>query len=516
MKGIYFYTGVLGLTSGIFLRSFFDWGKDVVLLLVLLSCAYFVLWFLRKRSYTSVLFLAGLFLLLFALGVVRFHAVDTTVSPLGEFVDTRVVREGVVVREPDARNTSKHLYIRDSETDALFLAYADPFLDVSYGDGVKVVGELVSPEPFETDLGREFDYPGYLRAHGVREVVYRARVEVLGEGEGNSVIRALLGLKQKFIEAIEMGVPEPAAGLGEGVLLGVKRAIGEDLEEIFRTVGIIHIVVLSGYNIMIVAEWVMRFFGLFFYPKTRLVLGLTTILLFALMVGLSATVVRASIMVALVIIARTIGRPFAALRALSFAGLLMILHNPYLIVFDPGFQLSFLATLGLVLLSEPFEKRLTYIPEILRGVLSTTLATQLSVLPLLLFSMGTLSIVSVLSNMLVLPLVPPAMLLTFLTGVVGSVLPSLSVPVGLLAYIVLTYIIKVAEALSQVPFASVAIPIFPWWVLVLMYLPILCLVYYFAQRDSESTSLISENKQLTTQTTNDYAGWMIEEVRERK
>ncbi len=267
---------------------------------------------------------------------------------------------------------------------------------------------------------------------------------------------------------------------------------------------------------MIVAEWVMRFLGLFFYPKTRLVFGLTTILLFALMVGLSATVVRASIMVALVIIARAIGRPYAALRALSCAGLIMILHNPYLIVFDPGFQLSFLATLGLVLLSEPFEKRLTLVPEMLRGVLSTTLATQLFVLPLLLFSMGSLSVVSILANVLVLPLVPPAMLLTFLTGLVGSLVPALGVPVGFFAHIVLTYIIKVAEAFSHVPFASVGIPVFPWWGMVLMYLPILWLVYYFAKRDAESSSLLlSTNYVLQTNVTNDYKDWVIEEVKEQ-
>lgn len=516
MKGMYFYTGVFGLTSGIFLRSFFDWGRDVVLLLLMLTAVYFVLSYLRGRRYESVFFLGGLFLLSYALGMVRFHSIDSAPSPLEAFVDTRVVREGVVVREPDVRDTSQHLYIRDEETGALFLAYADPYLAVAYGDRVNVTGELVLPEPFETELGREFDYPEYLKAHGVREVVYRARVDVLGHGEGHVILTALLTLKQKCIAAIERAIPEPAAGLGEGVLLGVKRAIGEDLEEVFRTVGIIHIVVLSGYNIMIVAEWVMRFFGLFFYPKTRLVLGLSTIVLFALMVGLSATVVRAAIMVALVIIARALGRPFAALRALACAGTVMILHNPYLMVFDPGFQLSFLATLGLVLLSDPLKKRMTLVPEEIRGVLSTTLATQLCVLPLILFSIGTLSIVSILANILVLPLVPPAMLLTFLTGVVGVLAPSLGVLTGLCAHIVLMYIITVGEVFSRVPFASLAIPVFPWWIMGLLYALILFVVYRLHRRDLESTLLLStKNQELTIPTNNDYKDWIIEEVRGR-
>ena len=131
----------------------------------------------------------------------------------------------------------------------------------------------------------------------------------------------------------------------------MKRALGKDLEEVFRTVGIIHIVVLSGYNIMIVADAIMRVLALFFFPRTRLIIGVGTIALFAILVGLSATVVRASMMAALVLIARGTGRQYAVLRALAFAGTVMLLINPYLLVYDPVFQLSFLATLGLILLS---------------------------------------------------------------------------------------------------------------------------------------------------------------------
>jgi uncharacterized BrkB/YihY/UPF0761 family membrane protein len=107
------------------------------------------------------------------------------------------------------------------------------------------------------------------------------------------------------------------------------------------------------------------------------------------------------------------------------------------------------------------------------------------------------------------------MLLTFLTGAVGSVVPSLGVPIGLFAHVVLTYVIKVGEAFSQVPFASVAIPVFPWWVMALPYALILWLVYRFAKRDVESSSLLStKNQELTIQVSNDYQDWMIEDVGE--
>jgi competence protein ComEC len=515
MRSVYFYTITVFLLGGVLFRSFVTLDTEVVYMLLLLGIAYCLIGLFRKRSSTSLLFLLGLSLLSFVCGVFRFAYIDTQVSPLHVYIGNRLVSEGVVAREPEARVTSQHLYIRDEKTGALFLAYADPYLDVAYGDRVKVIGELTLPKPFETDLGRVFDYPHYLMARDVREVMFRPQVAVLGSGEGNSVIRALIAFKHRALNAIELSIPEPAAGLGAGILLGVKRAIGPELSDVFTTVGIIHIVVLSGYNIMIVADWVTRFFGLFFYPRTKLILGITAIFLFILMVGLSATVIRAGVMAALVLIARTIGRPYAALRALTFAGFVMVLINPYLLAFDPGFQLSFLATLGLVFFAEGLSARLTLVPELLREHLGTTLGTQLMVLPLLLFSIGKLSIVSLLVNVLVLPFIPFAMLLTFITACVGMLSTSLGILSGFISYVSLTYIIRVAEAFAQVPLASVGIPLFPWWAMVLLYVPIIWLAYFFAKRDIESSPLIPLNHKLTTSVHNDYEGWVIEEVKER-
>jgi len=516
MPNLFFYTIAIGFASGIFLRSLFQMGGFagiVAVLFISFTCA--VVWRIRNRPHTSILFIASLFFLCFALGSARFHERDERISPLRNIVGEEGVRTGIVTREPEARATSLHLYVRDEESDRLFLVFADPYSDVAYGDRVAVQGSLTLPEAFETDTGRVFDYVGYLKARGVTEVVYRANITILSSDEGNRILSLLYEGKSTFMRALERAIPEPAAGLGEGLLLGVKRALGEDLSETFRVVGIIHIVVLSGYNIMIVADFVMRLLSLIFFPRTRLILGVCTIALFALLVGLSATVLRASVMAALVLIARTTGRQYAVLRALAFAGTLMLLINPYLLVYDPGFQLSFLATLGLILLSPELEIRMPRIPSALgiRGYLATTLGTQLFVLPVLLYSMGTLSFVSVLANVLVLPLVPIAMFLTFITGIIASIIPPLGIFVGFIAHLSLSYIIKIAELLSIIPFAAVTIPGFPWWGIVLMYMPILWLTLLLTNRQKDSVT----DKGLINGTLlarNDYADWVIEEETE--
>ena len=514
MKASFFYTGIIGLTSGIFFRSFFDIGLSEIAFVFLLSLALLIAWGLRTRDRNSTLFLFGIFLVACGIGIVRFDIAEQSISPLHEHVGTTGLFEGIVVREPDIRESSQHLYIRESETSALFLVTTNQYEEIQYGDKVSVRGALEVPESFETDTGRTFDYSGYLKAKGVTEMISFGKVTVLETNLGNPIMSTLLGIKRMFMDALEASIPEPAVGLGEGLLLGVKRAIGEDLGALFRTVGIIHIVVLSGYNIMIVADSVMRFLELFFFPRTRLILGILTIILFTLLVGLSATVVRASIMAVLVLIARNTGRQYAVLRALCITGAVMLIHNPYLLAFDPGFELSFLATLGLILFSPLLEKRFTYVPETLgiRGYLATTMGTQLFVLPILLFSMGNLSLVSIVVNVLVLPMVPIAMFATFIVGLAGLVSTTIGVFVGFGAHLVLAYIIKVAELFALLPYASLTIPVFPFWIVILMYLGIIVLTYWLTRtgKRAEYDSTIDR----TIVGVNDYEGWVIEEEKE--
>ncbi|MBX2866452.1 ComEC family competence protein [Candidatus Kaiserbacteria bacterium] len=463
-----FYSALGGFGIGIFIASFVPVSQAVILWTLLLSLVLGVLW---QRRYAAFFLYFSVFLLGCAVGLFRMDVTTWETSPYVGLENTTVSLVGIVVREPDVRSVSQHLYVQDEEHDALILITTDPFLDVAYGDRTLFHGVVERPESFETDLGRTFNYPGYLRARGVTHRISGAEVEVLGEGEGNPVIERLLLWKHSFMSSLERLLPEPEAGLGEGLLLGVKRALGEDLEEAFRKTGIIHIVVLSGYNIMIVVESIMRLLSYFTTPRTRVLFGGGAILSFALIVGLSATVVRASIMAALVLLARSMGRRYQVTRALLFSGAVMVLFNPYLLVFDPGFQLSFLATLGLILIAPHLEKVFIRVPTQLqiREFVVSTIATQIAVLPLLLYMMGEFSIVAPLVNVLVLPAVPLAMLLSFLSGVIGFVSAPLGMLFGFFAFGLLAYIVSVASWFGDLSLASFAVPTFPFWIVALCY-----------------------------------------------
>ena len=507
--GQIFYTGVIGVILGIGVRTFYVLDHFVVLLFILLSLAMAVCY--RRASVAGPapeLLLISVALLALALGILRYDVAARAESnpALEAELGQSIMIAGVVVREPDIRQYNTQLYVETSE--GLLLVLTDRYVNVKYGDVVTVSGSLKEPKAFTTDLGRTFDYPGYLKARGVHYMVRYATVTVTDTDKANPLIAALLRAKHRFMRGVESVIPEPAAGLGEGVLLGVKRALGEDFEENFRRTGIIHIVVLSGYNVMIVAEAIMRLLAIFFSLRTRVVIGIAAISGFALMVGLGATVVRASIMAGLVLIARATGRSYAMVRALLLAGLAMLIINPYLLVYDPGFQLSFLATLALVIVAPTVERWLGFVPSVLqiREFLVATISTQIFVLPLLLFSIGSFSVVAVLVNVLVLPMVPVAMGLTLIAGLLALLYQPVATPVAFIAFLSLSYIIILAEFFGELSIAAFAVPSFPFWVVIVAYMVMGFGLWRLYQPLESELNL----EQVTKTESEDFSDWKIE------
>ena len=168
-------------------------------------------------------------------------------------------------------------------------------------------------------------------------------------------------------------------------------------------------------------------------------------------------------MAILALIARATGRNYDVLRALILAGIFMILLNPYVLVFDVSFQLSFLATIGVIFLAPRIEKYFTWITKKfqLRDIVSVTCAAYIFVFPFILYKMGNLSLVALPANVLILPFIPFTMLLGFITGGLGFIWYIFAVPAGFLSYIFLHYELLVINFFASLPFASFAIPNFP-------------------------------------------------------
>ncbi len=469
-------TWQLGILFGAFLcgvavATVFECNYIHVVWLLLLA---FVLAVYRSRSHdhlvTTTLLIGSLSLVLFAVGIFRteWHEKQFIFTDMQQQVGTEVVLVGIVTKEPDVRDRLQMLTVQHEEQK--ILVSTDKSIHISYGDELQVTGVLEVPESFETDLGRVFNYQNYLQAKGIQYRISFAEVDVLSENNKNNFVLVLLNIKQDFMNRLDAVLVEPAGSLADGLLLGVDKGLGDQLEEDFRRSGIIHIVVLSGYNVMLVVVFVMFILSFFMRSRWKLVFGLAAILAFVLLVGMSATVVRAGVMASLLLIAQTLHRTYDVMRALLFAGFVMVFINPYILLYDIGFQLSFMATVGIIL-ALPFFSHPEQ-PETLgfnvRSYVVATIATQLAVLPLLVYHIGEVSLVAVIVNVLVLPVVPIAMLLSFVVGVVHIFSPMIATLVGYPTQFVLEYVIYVAAFFASVPFATVTLPeISVWWIGVL-------------------------------------------------
>jgi competence protein ComEC len=176
-------------------------------------------------------------------------------------------------------------------------------------------------------------------------------------------------------------------------------------------------------------------------------------------------------MALIAVFARATGRVYLAGRVLGVVALGMVLWNPFTLAFDPSFQLSALATLGLIAFTPVFDARLQWLPARfgLREIAVSTLGTQLAVLPLLLYQNGQLSPYALPANLFALAPVPLAMLLSFVASIGGMLFGSLATPLAFPAYALLWYIIAVAKFSSSLPFAAVSVGAFNAWLMFVAY-----------------------------------------------
>jgi competence protein ComEC len=225
---------------------------------------------------------------------------------------------------------------------------------------------------------------------------------------------------------------------------------------------------------MIVAEWVMTLLTLTPLKKRWSALaGALAVLVFVGIAGASATALRAALMALIALYARATGRTYVAGRALLFVALLMLIWNPLYLVFDPGFGLSLTATAGLIWLSPIVENFLRIKNEFWKSVLATTLSAQVAVLPLLLYDTGNLSLVAIPANIVTAPMIPLAMGLSALAGfagmLFGTVAPLVGTILALPAYLANAYVLYVAQSATNVPFAALTLPPFPFWLVLISY-----------------------------------------------
>ncbi|MFA4998977.1 MAG: ComEC/Rec2 family competence protein, partial [Candidatus Paceibacterota bacterium] len=392
----------LSFVGGIFLNSIFKISQLLMLgFLILALILISVLWKYKKIA------IFGCCVLFLVVGMSRHQQFESNVAGnnLGRFNGSskNMTIIGVIDKEPDIKEKSIKFRVEAEEilTGDELLSVRGKILvstwrypEFKYGDKLRIVGKLEAPPVLE-----DFNYKDYLKKDGVYSVINFPEIEVVGHNFGNPVISTLLSFKNKFKEVCRSFVSVPQEGLLEALVFGDEENISQEWKDRFNFTGTRHITAVSGMNITIIASLIMSFalsFGL--WRRQVFYLSIFLLLLYILMIGAPASGVRAGIMAGIFMLAQYFGRSSSSLRAVVFAASIMLFFNPFLLTLDIGFQLSFLAILGIIYLQPAIDNLFRAIPNPrffpLRSTLSTTLSAQVFTLPILIYNFGYIPLVS--------------------------------------------------------------------------------------------------------------------------
>lgn len=287
--------------------------------------------------------------------------------------------------------------------------------------------------------------------------------------------RPLVLIRKKFEEQVNKLVTEPEAGLLSGILLGTRANISDELKALLAATGTTHIIALSGYNITIVAEMFRRLFR-FRSKNLSFFLPVFGILAFVLATGLAASVIRAAIMGIILLLAKRLGRPADSMVGILLASAVMIGFNPYLLLYDIGFQLSFAAVFGIIYVASFFTPLTKFLGPEIGPILSATLAAQFLTLPLISFYFGEFSLIAPLANLLILPFIPILMTYSFITILISFFSLWLGKMLAYGAWLVLNYFFNTMKFLGLLEYAKLGVKFESPLILVGLYLIILELV----------------------------------------
>jgi len=324
--------------------------------------------------------------------------------------------------------------------------------EFNYGDKIKFFCRLKKPETIDN-----FDYARYLSRYGIYSLCYSDQIKIL-EPSRLSFMGTVMAVKRKLSDSLNRSVSEPTAAILNGIVLGDARNIPDELKQEMSALGLTHIIAVSGSHLAVIAALLVSLCMLLglsrlqaFWPAT---IGIT---FYVILVGAPASAIRSAIMGIMLLYAQKIGRLNYSRNALTFAAALMLLINPKLLLIDVGFQLSFAAVMGLIYLYPWLESKTEKFPNPwqLKEIFLLTLSAQIFTLPLTAYYFGKISPVSLLANLLILPIIPLLMIWGFFNALVGLFSVTLGQIVGYFSWLLVAYWLTVADLLSKIPFSTI-------------------------------------------------------------
>jgi len=453
---------VIGILAARITNSYF-----FIIASVFLMFSIIVLLLPRRSGFICI----GVIMLLFySFGAFEYLIIDNkNKNRFKEFENEYVTVCGVISSQPSLKDTRVSYIISVKEIitggskvktggKILFTTLLwDDWQVYEHGREISVSGKLNLPSGRRNPGG--FNYREYLAQSGISATMF-ARKEnvVIGERRKTNVLVSLgLFLKDRIVSVINKSLPEQQAGLLNGMLIGNREGLSKEVQQVFSDSGLSHIMAVSGANVAFIV-----FPLLFMLRKLHLkrhianITAIFVLVVFVFITGFEPSVLRAVIMAIVILTGQILRRENDVLTSISFAALVMLLYNPYNL-FNIGFQLSFAATISLVLFNKNIKNLLStrFIPKGITDVLSVTLAAQIGVLPITVYYFNKFSLVSIISNLLVAPVIEAITVLGFVMAIIGQVSIVFSRLIGYVNCTLLSFVLFISKITANLPFAVV-------------------------------------------------------------
>lgn len=427
-------------------------------ILIVLVCLLLSIAIVPKKK--ERLLLIALFLLVF--GVFRYSQSETpkNIQTLLEVAEQSIRVRGIVSSEIENQVFSKRVVLKDVKVAdksyyGKMLVYIPMETKVSYQDNLVFNCSLKAPEQFNG-----FRYDKYLETKSILSICYYPNYLDVIKNNNFSIIASILSIKEKTNKQLAKILTEPHSSFLSGLIFGGSSSLSKELKDDFSRTGTSHILAASGFNVSL-----FSFVFLGWIIQTRLGrkrgIYLTAILLlfYVVMAGMGPAVVRATMLAFVILIGAIVGRKTSTGNALLFAGSVILLANPRLLLDDVGFQLSFVATWAIMFFVPLWRDRFLFIPESfgLREAFVGSLAAIVATLPIIIFHFGSISIIAPLTNLIILPFIPYTIAFLSIALFVSIISIQVGIFFALPAWALSFIILHIIKYSSSLPFASLSI-----------------------------------------------------------
>lgn len=469
----------VGFLCGVFLTLLFNFSAIGVIVV-----GFFLLFFSWSKNKTTALTVA-----VFGIGIIGgFFRTNFETSKANEEFPAEYNGLAVVFGDPAQKDNYQRIVIETipekQQTPQRFIAYVSKYPKLSSGQTVRISCSLEFPENRDDD----FDYVSYLAKDNIFRICANPKLEIVDTKSSNA-LGMMIKINKSIENKINRLIPDPESSYLAGLLLGGSDRLPEKVGEAFRLTGTTHTVAVSGYNISIIAAAISSFLIFCgFWRKQAFWFAILGIVFFVVLIGSPASAVRAAIMGILVLWAAKNGRLASSGRALLLAATLMVFWSPLILVHDVGFQLSFLATCGIIYIYGPVSEKLKIENDFLelKSILLITISAQLGVLGILIYNFESISPISLLANVIILPAIPFIMLGGFVIILLSYVLPWLAHLLGIVVWLGLHLEIKVIGILAAISWSSIEVEDIGVVWLVGYYTFFFSLVFYLNKRSFDS------------------------------